>query len=119
MKYNELIFTDKLKQSAPSRIVNVGSIAGSYVNLDVNKLNDYPSAIKLFAEYALYGKSKLCNMLFTVALAEKLKGTNVTCNCAHPGVVQTELVRNVPKILAITYDLITGYLLKVRIVLRN
>jgi retinol dehydrogenase 12 len=37
-----------------------------------------------------YGRSKLCNILFTRALARRLEGTGVTANCCHPGVVRTE-----------------------------
>jgi NAD(P)-dependent dehydrogenase (short-subunit alcohol dehydrogenase family) len=36
-----------------------------------------------------YGRSKLCNILFTRELARRLKGTGVTANCLHPGFVAT------------------------------
>jgi NAD(P)-dependent dehydrogenase (short-subunit alcohol dehydrogenase family) len=31
-----------------------------------------------------YGRSKLCNILFTPELARRLRGTGVTANCLHP-----------------------------------
>lgn len=40
-----------------------------------------------------YGLSKLFNILLTVALAERLKGTAVTVNCYSPGFVRTGLAR--------------------------
>ena len=42
------------------------------------------------------------NVLFTLGLHKRLEGTNVTVNVLHPGVIKTELARDVlPKILAI------------------
>src|SRR3984893_15488731 len=38
-----------------------------------------------------YGRSKLCNILFTRELARQLKGTGVTANCLHPGFVATRI----------------------------
>ena len=38
-----------------------------------------------------YGKSKLLDVLFTLELAERLKGTGVTANCCCPGVVASGL----------------------------
>jgi NAD(P)-dependent dehydrogenase (short-subunit alcohol dehydrogenase family) len=39
----------------------------------------------------VYGTSKLLNILFTVALAERIAGSGVTVNCLHPGGVRTRL----------------------------
>jgi NAD(P)-dependent dehydrogenase (short-subunit alcohol dehydrogenase family) len=36
-----------------------------------------------------YSASKLANILFTYELAKRLKGTEVTVNALHPGVVRT------------------------------
>ena len=41
-----------------------------------------------------YTDSKLANALFAVELAERLKGTQVTVNFVHPGVVSTGLARD-------------------------
>ena len=40
-----------------------------------------------------YSQSKIANILFTVELAKKLEGTDVTCYSLHPGSVRTELIR--------------------------
>jgi NAD(P)-dependent dehydrogenase (short-subunit alcohol dehydrogenase family) len=37
----------------------------------------------------VYGRSKLCNILFTRELARRWSGTGVTANCLHPGFVST------------------------------
>ena len=47
----------------------------------------------------MHVRSKLAVILFTYELARRLKGSNVTANCLHPGVIATNLlgeVRNVP-----------------------
>ena len=49
-----------------------------------------------------YIQSKLANVLFTLGLYKRLGGTNVTVNVLHPGVIKTELSRDVlPRIPAI------------------
>lgn len=41
-----------------------------------------------------YGQSKLANVLFSNELARQLNGTGVTSNSVHPGVIKTDLLRN-------------------------
>jgi NAD(P)-dependent dehydrogenase (short-subunit alcohol dehydrogenase family) len=41
-----------------------------------------------------YSQSKLANILFAYELARRLKGTGVTANCVHPGVVRTSWAQN-------------------------
>ena len=50
--------------------------------------DDLQSA-KSFRARKAYGRSKLCNILFTRELARRLHGTGVTANCLHPGFVAT------------------------------
>jgi NAD(P)-dependent dehydrogenase (short-subunit alcohol dehydrogenase family) len=82
---------DLLKSSAPARIVNVASNAHRRWRIDFNDLNledDY-------AGWKAYAQSKLANVLFTYELARRLKGTGVTANCMHPGVVGTNIFNSV------------------------
>jgi NAD(P)-dependent dehydrogenase (short-subunit alcohol dehydrogenase family) len=79
------VLRDKLTASAPARIVNTASDAHKGGSLD---LDDLQSA-KSFLGFRVYGTSKLCNILFTRALARRLQGTGVTANCLHPGFVAT------------------------------
>ena len=37
----------------------------------------------------MYGRSKLCNILFNRELARRIEGSGVTANCLHPGFVAT------------------------------
>ena len=41
-----------------------------------------------------YGQSKLANALFSLHLAKLLRGTRITTNALHPGVINTEIDRN-------------------------
>ncbi len=42
-----------------------------------------------------YSQSKLANILFTYELARKLKGSGVSVNAMHPGLVATNLGANI------------------------
>jgi NAD(P)-dependent dehydrogenase (short-subunit alcohol dehydrogenase family) len=45
-------------------------------------------------ERQAYGHSKLANGLFSLELSKRLAGTKATSNSLHPGVVQTNIMRN-------------------------
>lgn len=47
-----------------------------------------------YSSGSAYGHSKLANVLFSLELARLLKGTRITSNSLHPGVVNTEIDRN-------------------------
>lgn len=49
---------------------------------------------RAYSLFGQYGVSKLANIYFTVSLAQKF--TNVQCCAVHPGLVRTEVVRNMP-----------------------
>ncbi len=83
-----ILLLDLLKTSNPSRIINVSSIAHANCDFDLKNLN----SDKHFDSYNAYAISKAANILFTYSLAESLKGTNVTVNSLHPGVITTKLL---------------------------
>jgi NAD(P)-dependent dehydrogenase (short-subunit alcohol dehydrogenase family) len=78
---------ERLEASAPARIVNTASAAHQGAKLDFEDLQ----LTKSFGPLKAYGRSKLCNILFTRELARKLQGTGVTANCLHPGFVATRI----------------------------
>jgi NAD(P)-dependent dehydrogenase (short-subunit alcohol dehydrogenase family) len=85
-----LLLLDRIRQSAPARIVNVASAAHQHRTINFDDLGGerrYPSM-------RIYGQSKLANVLFTYELARRLEGSGVTVNCAHPGAVATGLGAN-------------------------
>jgi NAD(P)-dependent dehydrogenase (short-subunit alcohol dehydrogenase family) len=84
------LLLDLLKESAPSRIINLASAAhvGGRMNFDDLQLTQG------FSSWKSYARSKLANVLFTYELARKLTGTGVTVNCVHPGFVHTRFAYN-------------------------
>jgi NAD(P)-dependent dehydrogenase (short-subunit alcohol dehydrogenase family) len=79
------ILRERLVASAPSRIVNTSSEAHRRQKIDFSDLQ----SAKTYSGFGAYGRSKLCNILFTRELARTLSGTGVTANCLHPGFVNT------------------------------
>jgi NAD(P)-dependent dehydrogenase (short-subunit alcohol dehydrogenase family) len=76
---------DRLIASAPARVVNTSSDAHRSGKLNFEDLQ----AERSYSGFAVYGRSKLCNILFTRELSRRLAGTGVTANCLHPGFVAT------------------------------
>lgn len=82
------LLLDKLKASAPARIVTVASRAHRRGELDLDDLNWDK---RPYTGISAYGATKLANILFTRELARRLQGTGVTANCLHPGIVATNI----------------------------
>jgi len=97
------LLLDLMKNSKPSRIVNVASTAHRYGKLDVNS---WPTG-RDYSGFAAYANSKLANVLFTYELARRLEGTGVTANCLHPGAVASNLFRGLPRFLEVLIRLVT------------
>ncbi|HEY4378231.1 MAG TPA: SDR family oxidoreductase, partial [Acidimicrobiales bacterium] len=81
------LLLDRLKASAPSRIVNLSSVGHHFAfgGLDWADLQSEHG----YSAMDVYGKSKLANVLFTRELARRLDGTGVTANAVHPGPVRS------------------------------
>lgn len=76
---------DLLRAAPAARIVNVASKAHVGAMLDFEDLefrNGYHAR-------NAYRRSKLCNVMFTRALARRLEGSTITTNSLHPGFVRT------------------------------
>ena len=79
------LLLDRLKHSAPARVVTVSSHAHAEGRIDFDDLQGERS----YSGARAYNQSKLANVLFTYELARKLQATPVTANALHPGVVNT------------------------------
>ncbi|MEN8181871.1 MAG: SDR family NAD(P)-dependent oxidoreductase, partial [Myxococcota bacterium] len=85
------LLLERLKESAPARVVNVASDAHRGAGrLDFDDLESR----RRYSPMRVYGKSKLANILFTRDLARRLEGTGVTVNCLHPGFVGSNFAKN-------------------------
>lgn len=86
-----------LKSSAPSRIINVSSVAYMAGKIDFDNLNLEKETKETLSFTKLYSNTKLANLLMTVELEKILKGTRVTANALHPGLVSTSIINEVDK----------------------
>jgi NAD(P)-dependent dehydrogenase (short-subunit alcohol dehydrogenase family) len=82
----------RLAASAPARVIVVASEAHRRAGwLDFDDLMN-----TRVGYWSAYGRSKLANLLFMRALARRLRGSGITVNAAHPGVVRSQLFRGLP-----------------------
>jgi NAD(P)-dependent dehydrogenase (short-subunit alcohol dehydrogenase family) len=90
---------DRLIASAPARIINTSSDAHRRMKLDFADLQSANG----YSPFKVYGRSKLCNILFTRELARQLKGTGVTANSLHPGFVNTRFADDAQGLLGLAF----------------
>lgn len=98
----------RLYMANQGRIVVVASRASytsapeagiEFDNLDANR--DY-------GDRRAYGQSKLANVLFASQLGKLLKGTRITANALHPGVINTEIDRNMNRFMQTGFAVMTA-----------
>lgn len=95
------LLIDRLKQAPAARVVNISSLSHRHASIDFDTLvkgTDQP--------WARYGKSKLCNLLFTYELGRRLQAagiTNVISVAAHPGVSYTPIADKMIEFLFPTF----------------
>jgi retinol dehydrogenase 12 len=85
------LLLDTLSRSAPARVIVVASEAHRRTRLDFGDLMN-----ERVGFFEAYQRSKLANLLFTRALARRLRGRGITVNAAHPGFVHSRLFRGCP-----------------------
>jgi retinol dehydrogenase 12 len=79
------VLRERLGASTPARVVSTSSDAHKGARLDFDDLQSG----KDYGGFKVYGRSKLCNILFTRELARRWNASGVTANCLHPGFVAT------------------------------
>ncbi|HLJ98476.1 MAG TPA: SDR family NAD(P)-dependent oxidoreductase, partial [Streptosporangiaceae bacterium] len=88
------LLLDRLRESAPARVVNVSSEAHYHARgIDFGVLRQRGTGMTGMAQYAV---SKLSNVLHVQELARRLDGAGVTTYALHPGVVASDIWRRVP-----------------------
>jgi NAD(P)-dependent dehydrogenase (short-subunit alcohol dehydrogenase family) len=91
------LLLDRLRESAPARVVTTSSDAHHGGLVDLDDLDGERS----WSSTRAYSTSKLANVLFTRELARRLEGSGVVANCFHPGVIRTRLTRRARPLLAV------------------
>ena len=76
---------ERLRTTAGARVVSTASGAHRGAHLDFDDLQ----SARNYRGFAVYGRTKLCNILFTRELARRWRDRGVTANCFHPGFVAT------------------------------
>jgi NAD(P)-dependent dehydrogenase (short-subunit alcohol dehydrogenase family) len=84
------LLLDALKRSPSARIVNISSVGHARGAIWFDDLQFE----REFLPRQAYYQTKLANVLFTYALARRLKDSRVTANVLHPGIVKTTLSHN-------------------------
>jgi NAD(P)-dependent dehydrogenase (short-subunit alcohol dehydrogenase family) len=99
---NELL--DLLKAGKPARVVTVSAPSITKINFDdINGKKKYSPGFM-----GAFGASKMMNIMFTYALARRLEGTGVTTSVFHPGLVKSELTKDMPKLLYYIFKTISA-----------
>jgi NAD(P)-dependent dehydrogenase (short-subunit alcohol dehydrogenase family) len=100
------LLLDRLRESAPARVVTTSSVAHTGGLIDLDDLQGE----RRWTGMRAYSNSKLANILFTRELARRLEGTGVVANCFHPGVIRTRLTRRANPLLMVGARLAAPFL---------
>jgi NAD(P)-dependent dehydrogenase (short-subunit alcohol dehydrogenase family) len=95
---------DRLYRASQGRIVTVSSRAAYRDAPDEGILFDDLGMAKAYSDAMAYGHSKLANALFSLQLGALLRGTRITSNALHPGVINTELDRNLSAVSRFAWE---------------
>lgn len=85
------LLLDRMKESAPARIIQVNSEGHRFGGLD---LSDLSWERRRYRGLKGYGASKVAQLLTTWEFADRLQGSGVTINAMHPGDVKTNIGNN-------------------------
>lgn len=103
------LLLDRMKESAPSRIIQVNSEGHRFNGLNPDDLGWKK---RRYTGLKGYGASKVAQLLTVWEFADRLKGTGVTVNAMHPGDVRTNIGNNNGKIYKFFLHHVTWHFLK-------
>ncbi len=98
--YLTQLLLEALETSPQGRVINLSSSVYRAGKFDPDNLQGE----RRFSTIGAYAASKLCVLLFTLELAQRLAPTRVTANAVHPGIVRTPMMREAEGVFrAISY----------------
>ncbi|KAJ9546130.1 hypothetical protein OSB04_025837 [Centaurea solstitialis] len=105
-----VLLLPSLIRGSPSRIVNVNSIMHQVGFVDTEDMN-VTSGKRKFTSLVGYSGSKLAQVMFSSVLHKKLPAeAGISVVCVSPGIVQTNVARDLPKIVQAAYRLIPYFI---------
>jgi NAD(P)-dependent dehydrogenase (short-subunit alcohol dehydrogenase family) len=99
----------RLKQSAPSRIIQVNSEGHRFGGLD---LDDLHWSRRRYTGLKGYGASKVAQLLTVWEISDRLRGSGVSINAMHPGDVRTNIGNNNGPLYRIFKKVVINLMLK-------
>jgi NAD(P)-dependent dehydrogenase (short-subunit alcohol dehydrogenase family) len=99
---------DRLYFSWQGRIVVVSSRAAYRDAPESGILFDDLQMSRHYSDRQAYGHSKLANALFSLELGRLLMGTRITSNALHPGLINTEIDRNLSGFMQSAFGVLTA-----------
>ena len=104
--FNQL--ADRLYYAWQGRVVVVASRAAYRAVPDGGIQFEDLEMISNYSDSLAYGRSKLANVLFSLELGKLLRGTRITSNALHPGVINTSIDRNVNPVLQLGFGVLAA-----------
>ncbi|XP_047181480.1 dehydrogenase/reductase SDR family member FEY-like isoform X1 [Vigna umbellata] len=105
-----ILLLPSLIRGSPSRIVNVNSVMHHVGFVDTDDMN-VTSGKRKFSSLVGYSSSKLAEIMFSSILNKRLPAeSGVSVLCVSPGIVQTNVARDLPKLVQAAYHLIPYFI---------
>lgn len=105
-----ILLLPSLIRGSPSRIVNVNSVMHYVGFVDTEDMN-VTSGKRKYSSIVGYCGSKLAEVMFSSVLHKKLPAeAGISIACVSPGVVHTNVARDLPKIVQAAYHLIPYFI---------
>lgn len=105
-----VLLLPSLIRGSPSRIINVNSVMHYVGFVDTEDMN-VVSGKRKFTSLVGYSSSKLAQVMFSSVLHKRLPAESGICVlCASPGIVQTNVARDLPKIVQAAYHLVPYFM---------
>ncbi|XP_061348010.1 dehydrogenase/reductase SDR family member FEY-like [Gastrolobium bilobum] len=105
-----ILLLPSLMRGSPSRIVNLNSVMHHIGFVDAEDMN-VTSGKRKFSSMVGYSSSKLAQIMFSSVLHKRLPAeAGIGVLCVSPGIVQTNVARDLPKIVQAGYHLIPYFI---------